>query len=237
MLVCFGVFEIELLLRWGLDGDRPRDVERGRELSGRLRRASAIEPPRGDRTLSREGRSADTTVERLPPDAAEDSRVNASSGLDSFEATGVSVPGVVAGVEAATSLDRELLGCSIEVELLVAVKAVDEEFSLAVFSSSLALPFPLPLPESGWMANAFNVATGKSATPIIVDVSVSRTAEAPPLIGSVGPISTSYSRGRYLDASVLVPIFTIEEPYNFRSAKLITDFSASTYAAKALSLI
>lgn len=52
------------------------------------------------------------------------------------------------------------------------------------------------------MASAFSVATGKSATPIIVDVSVSITAEAPPLIGSVGPISTSNSRGRYLNVLV-----------------------------------
>lgn len=111
MLVYDGFFlDIELLLRWGEDPERPRDDERGRDPSGRLRRASAIEPPRGDLMLSRDVRSSDVTVESVPPDVAEGSRINTSSGLDSFEATGVSVPGVVAGVDAVTSLDKELLG-------------------------------------------------------------------------------------------------------------------------------
>jgi len=114
-----------------------------------LRKASAIEPPRGDRTLSRELRSADVTVARLPIDVAEDSRVNASSGLDSFEAVGVSVPGVVGGVEAARSLEMELLDWSTDVELVVAVNAVVELFSLLSLSPSIVLPFPFPLPESG----------------------------------------------------------------------------------------
>lgn len=110
MLVWLGLFDIELLLRCGEDGDLPREAERGRDPSGRLRRASAMEPPRGDLTLSRELRSPDTIVERLAVDVAEGSRDNASSGFEvsSFEMIGVSVPEVVAGVESAISLDMEL---------------------------------------------------------------------------------------------------------------------------------
>jgi hypothetical protein len=88
-------------------------------------------------------------VARLPIDAAEDSRVNASSGRDSFEAVGVSVPGVVGGVEAAISLDMELLDGSTDVELVVAVNVVVELFSLLGVSPSITLPFAFPLPESG----------------------------------------------------------------------------------------
>jgi hypothetical protein len=143
-------------------------------------------------------------VESVSVDVAEDSRDRMLLDFDSLEAIGVSVPGVVGGVEAVISLDMELLDWSIEVELVVAVKAVVELFSLLDLPSSLVLRFAFPLPESGWIASAFKVAIGKSATPIMVVVSVSRTADAPPLIGSVGPISTSYSRGRYLDIVSIV---------------------------------
>lgn len=47
--------------------------------------------------------------------------------------------------------------------------------------------------------NAFRISTGKSATPIIRLLIVPINADAPPVIGSQGPSSASYSRGRYLN--------------------------------------
>lgn len=44
--------------------------------------------------------------------------------------------------------------------------------------------------------NALNISTGKSATPIVRLARVPKRAEAPPEMGSHGPSSVSYSRGR-----------------------------------------
>ena len=52
--------------------------------------------------------------------------------------------------------------------------------------------------ESGWMLSLLRVSAGKSAMPIIIVVMVPIIAEAPPVTGSQGPSSVSYSRGRYL---------------------------------------
>lgn len=51
----------------------------------------------------------------------------------------------------------------------------------------------------GLMRRAFNNSIGKSATPIIILPMVPMIADAPPVIGSHGPSSVSYSRGRYLE--------------------------------------
>lgn len=52
--------------------------------------------------------------------------------------------------------------------------------------------------ESGWILSALSVSIGRSAMPIIMLPRVPIRAPAPPVIGSQGPSSVSYSRGRYL---------------------------------------
>lgn len=49
---------------------------------------------------------------------------------------------------------------------------------------------------------ALDMSTGVSANPIIILAIVPSRAEAPPEMGSQGPSSGSYSRGRYLKRSV-----------------------------------
>lgn len=60
-------------------------------------------------------------------------------------------------------------------------------------SSSRAAVFDV-----GLGLKALSNSTGKSATPIDRLAIVPKSAEAPPEIGSQGPSSVSYSRGRYL---------------------------------------
>lgn len=61
--------------------------------------------------------------------------------------------------------------------------------SLVADGAPAAKSFTLPL-------NALNISTGKSATPMVRLAKVPNRAEAPPEIGSHGPSSVSYSRGR-----------------------------------------
>ena len=60
------------------------------------------------------------------------------------------------------------------------------------------VPSELALFSDGFVLSALNISTGKSANPIIRLPRVPRSAEAPPDMGSHGPSSESYSRGRYL---------------------------------------
>lgn len=63
----------------------------------------------------------------------------------------------------------------------------------------------------GLILRALNISTGKSANPIIRLPRVPRSAEAPPDMGSHGPSSESYSRGRYL-ALVSLEVYTADAP-------------------------
>jgi hypothetical protein len=56
---------------------------------------------------------------------------------------------------------------------------------------------------SGEMCKAFRASIGISATPIIMLLTVPMSALPPPVIGSHGPSSTSYSTGRYLQTCQL----------------------------------
>lgn len=64
-------------------------------------------------------------------------------------------------------------------------------------SSSRAAVLPVAA-DFGLGLKTFSNSTGKSATPIDRLAIVPKSAEAPPEIGSQGPLSVSYSRGRYL---------------------------------------
>ena len=61
------------------------------------------------------------------------------------------------------------------------------------------VPSESTLFSDGFVLRARNISTGKSANPIMRLPIVPRSAEAPPDIGSHGPSSESYSRGRYLE--------------------------------------
>lgn len=50
----------------------------------------------------------------------------------------------------------------------------------------------------GLMCSARSISVGRSATPIIMLPTVPMIAEVAPVMGSHGPSSASYSRGRYL---------------------------------------
>ena len=55
------------------------------------------------------------------------------------------------------------------------------------------------LTASGWILSAFKVSIGKSATPKSMLPMVLMIAPPPPVMGSQGPSSISYSFGRYLN--------------------------------------
>lgn len=64
-------------------------------------------------------------------------------------------------------------------------------------SSSRAAVLPVAA-DVGLGLKTLSNSTGKSATPMDRLAIVPKSAEAPPEIGSQGPLSVSYSRGRYL---------------------------------------
>ena len=103
---------------------------------------------------------------------------------------------VVAGSDCTEMGGTPLVAEDVESIGVVAPELLSSALPFAAFSAFFS-SFCLPLSffASGWMARAFRAATGKSATPIATVVILSTIAPAPPLIGSVGPMSTSYSFG------------------------------------------
>lgn len=84
---------------------------------------------------------------------------------------------------------------------------------------------------------AFKISTGKSAKPIMRLPNVPSSADAPPEIGSQGPSSASYSRGRYLVSSAYENEDADMYSYNFKLLESSMPSLAKTVAAKALSLM
>lgn len=97
-------------------------------------------------------------------------------------------------LDSASSSEKTFSKCSSpdEVEEFIRVFSVEPEalfcriFSWLGFSDVLAF-------------SAFRISTGKSTAPIMRLPMVPSNADAPPEIGSQGPSSISYSRGRYLN--------------------------------------
>lgn len=83
-----------------------------------------------------------------------------------------------------TSANRSVWEADWEAEI-----RFSEDGSTAGFETELLL-------ECAFALKALNISTGKSATPIVRLANVPMSAEAPPEIGSHGPSSVSYSRGR-----------------------------------------
>lgn len=103
---------------------------------------------------------------------------------------GVGMPGSVDALLAAEG--RVLLVVFDSLERPVRTVSVEVE------PPSVFFAFPLPFLLSGCIFKSLRVSIGKSATPIIICVAVPIRAVAPPEIGSQGPSSVSYSRGRHL---------------------------------------
>jgi hypothetical protein len=133
-------------------------------------------------------------------------------GLSATDVSGVLIPGTVVAL--------------LEPESWVPVVGRASELrpgrvgSAGVEALDDALAFPLPLFTSGCMLSSLRVSIGKSATPIIICVAVPTIAVAPPVMGSHGPSSVSYSRGRYLSKLAYSSVVLFRMAYNLRSLKL-----------------
>lgn len=112
-------------------------------------------------------------------------------------------------------------------------EGVDSLFATEVASLARRASVPCTAVDDDRGLKALINSTGKSATPMVKLVIVPASADAPPDIGSQGPESVSYLRGRYLYSySSTSNLFG--GSYNLRSEKFKRPSLERTVAASAL---
>jgi hypothetical protein len=104
----------------------------------------------------------------------------------------------VGGIELLDTTD-EAIELAADNDLLRPEDAVSVDFLLAPVDSSVWSLFEA---ENGGNGRVRSISAGISATPIATSAMLPKIAVAPPVTGSMGPSSKSYSRGRYLDITV-----------------------------------